>query len=221
METMAELGCWPPSSSIENKSSGTEHMFVRARTCKWKQIRLNLEWKTSKCSSRIPLQFNRGSLFIPTLWWWCIANFRCIWEAVKYTMDAQVRYLLSSCQSAVCHRTFYVTELFMSQNFLSAICSTFFHSMTAITSVPPYCQALFLVPAKRSVLMPRICAISISINLSGCASTFFHRVRWEMHFTGVLISHNRCSAWDCGWRAIVGSILEALAGPESCWQKAL
>ena len=61
----------------------------------------------------------------------------------------------------------------MSQNFLSAICSTFFHSMTAITSVPPYCQALFLVPAKRSVLMPRICAISISINLSGCASTFF------------------------------------------------
>ena len=51
METMAELGCWPPSSSIENKSSGTEHMFVRARTCKWKQIRLNLEWKTSKCTS--------------------------------------------------------------------------------------------------------------------------------------------------------------------------
>ena len=117
METMAELGCWPPSSSIENKSSGTEHMFVRARTCKWKQIRLNLEWKTSKCSSRIPLQFDRGSLFIPTLWWWCIANFRCIWEAVKYTMDAQVRYLLSSCQSAVCHRTFYVTELFIGHLF--------------------------------------------------------------------------------------------------------
>ena len=33
MEIMAELGCCPPSSSIENRSSGTEHMLVRVRTC--------------------------------------------------------------------------------------------------------------------------------------------------------------------------------------------
>ena len=32
METMAELGCCPPSSNMENKSNGTEHMFVSART---------------------------------------------------------------------------------------------------------------------------------------------------------------------------------------------
>ena len=32
METMAELGCCPPSSNMENKSKGTEHMFVSART---------------------------------------------------------------------------------------------------------------------------------------------------------------------------------------------
>ena len=32
MEIMAELGCCPPSSSIENRSSGTEHMLVRVLT---------------------------------------------------------------------------------------------------------------------------------------------------------------------------------------------
>ena len=32
MEIMAELGCCPPSSSIENRSRGTEHMLVRVRT---------------------------------------------------------------------------------------------------------------------------------------------------------------------------------------------
>ena len=47
-------------------------------------------------------------LFIPRRWWWCIGNFRCIFEAVKYMrLDARVPYLLSSCRSAVCHRTFY------------------------------------------------------------------------------------------------------------------
>ena len=101
---------------------------------------------------------------------------------MKYTMDAQVRYLLSSCQSAVCHRTFYVTELFISHLF------NLFPQYDSHNFCPPLLPGTFLVPAKRRVLMPRICAISILINLSGCASTFFHRVRWEMHFTGVLIS---------------------------------
>ncbi len=32
IDTMAVDGCWPPSSSIENRSSGTEHMLVRVRT---------------------------------------------------------------------------------------------------------------------------------------------------------------------------------------------
>ena len=35
MEIMALLGCCPPSSSMENRSSGTEHMLVRERTCKY------------------------------------------------------------------------------------------------------------------------------------------------------------------------------------------
>ena len=47
METMAELGCWPPSSSIENKSNGTEHMFVRARTCNLILMRFNLSPKAA------------------------------------------------------------------------------------------------------------------------------------------------------------------------------
>ena len=34
METMAELGCCPPSSSMVNRSRGTEHMLVRVRTCR-------------------------------------------------------------------------------------------------------------------------------------------------------------------------------------------
>ena len=91
-------------------------------------------------------------------------------------------------QNFLCHRTFYVTELFISRLF------NLFPQYDSHNFCPPLLPGTFLVPAKRRVLMPRICAISISINLSGCASTFFHRVRWEMHFTGVLIS----GAWNCG-----------------------
>ena len=32
IDTMAVDGCWPPSSSIEKRSSGTEHMLVKVRT---------------------------------------------------------------------------------------------------------------------------------------------------------------------------------------------
>ena len=35
MEIMALLGCCPPSSSMENRSRGTEHMLVSERTCKY------------------------------------------------------------------------------------------------------------------------------------------------------------------------------------------
>ena len=35
MEIMALLGCCPPSSSMENRSRGTEHMLVRERTWKY------------------------------------------------------------------------------------------------------------------------------------------------------------------------------------------
>ena len=41
MEIMALLGCCPPSSSMENRSSGTEHMLVSERT--WKYFTFNFQ----------------------------------------------------------------------------------------------------------------------------------------------------------------------------------
>ena len=146
---------------------------------------------------------------------------------MKYTTsDARVSYLLSSCRSAVCHRTFYkpFVRAFSTTGDSYNLWAPYSHMSSHFWAMSSNLSEEW---ANAKDLCNKLPDKSVRVCNAYYASTFYTFtlllcLAMRDAFLRVLSGALPCIiAWVVVWQGIVRSILQALTGPETCWHKAL